>query len=145
MKKKLVISLFCITASLTANAAIRHPSMRICLFNGGKFWNLVSPSHNISMCSFEAAVIGAETLFHFKSLSIIPDAIHSYKSRFLADSANFQCDFFKGAESIQGRDINGQIRTLCLFPDRSLIDLNTLISGPGAPMNAQLDAVLANH
>lgn len=129
-----------LSAPVFANS---NPWMRACRIEAGQFWVLKAGNQDYVMCFFGDFAIGAEALFKFKTKAGMPEAVIAYKNRNASSARGGICGSYD-AESVQGKDSQGQVFNLCQFSDDSLIEETTLWMGPGSPSSQGLDKALSS-
>jgi len=114
--------------------AAESPWKRVCRQNNGVFWvlNLQTP-HELPLCVFGQAAIGAETYFNHKQ-GALTQAVEAYNKEAV-------CRQYDGRQ-ITGTDTNGKKWTVCLMADDSFIELNTIERGKTSSKNSKLNSAL---
>lgn len=120
-----------------------NPLMRTCRLEQGHFWVLQAGYHDIPLCFFDKAAIGAEALLIFKTNQGSTEALKAYNNRNSSAPRGGVCGSFD-ADVVEGTDTEGQTFNVCRFSDDSYIEETTLWLGPGNSSNAALDKALAN-
>lgn len=143
MMRVLLLSLVLVLVGTFSWANFKNPWMRACGLEQGQFWIVKSGSEELTMCFFDDAAIGAETLFLFKSHAAETEAVEAYKNRLSTTPVKGGvCGAF-GAELFEGKDNQGRSTNICRFDDQSLIEETTLWLGAGASNNEALDRALS--
>lgn len=140
--KKSVLSLFIVSNFLTLNLSaqgLNNPLIRTCHLNAGSFWVLNNGFDDLPLCFFESAAISAIDLLENQNELKLSQALLAYKNNKSENS--FACGMNNGTER-SFLDSNMTAWDLCLFQDKSFIEIKTLNKGISHPDNFFLTSVL---
>lgn len=128
---KLLLSVFIIFTTSITFATPANPLIRACLRASGEFVAADVPGDQIALCKVGASFISATSLMSYFDNLWVDDAGMAF-----ATSAQ-NC----WTTTLQATSLEGQVIQLCRFEDGSMLDLETLLSGPYDPRNEALKAV----
>jgi len=136
-------ALMIVFASLFTTPAVANESAyaRVCRQSGGYQWVLNLKTNNeYIMCNYNTAMIGAPTLFDFRINGIIPRAVEVFMHTTRENNVGI-CQLSGGQFKV-GVDTDKTRYLLCVYPDGSYIEKNTLERGRYAVENMDLSDAL---
>lgn len=128
---KSLLSVLVLFSTTLTFAAPTNPLIRACLHASGEFVAANIPGDQVGLCKVGASYISATTLMSYFDNLWVDDA----GMAFATNAKNCWTG------TLTATSLEGQAIELCHFEDGSLLDLETVLTGPYDPRNAALKAV----
>ena len=123
-------------------AKVNNPMIRVCLMEAGQFWVPQTQGEELPLCYFDAAGVGAEAFYLYKTNQKMPQSVRAYLSYHVYAEEKEICTQVGADKLLASSPTQSQV-AICRFQDGSLIEASTLHFGFGHSRNQNLDKALS--